>query len=238
MVARRKGAFAHPTLRFRQLNFPPRCSKKRLKAENPTSPKNPAGSDKMKLVRYGAKGAEKPGLIDKSGQLRDLSAHVRDLDGEAYSAGLARQARRAGYLQASRRRRQAALRRAGHRHLEIRRDRPELQRPRQGDRIADPDRADLLHQGQHLAVGPERRGRKAARLHQARLGSRDRHHHRHPRQICLGSRRAEPRRRLLRLQRRLRAQFSAGARRPVDQGQVARHLRAGRPVAGDQGRNP
>jgi 2,4-didehydro-3-deoxy-L-rhamnonate hydrolase len=39
----------------------------------------------MKLVRYGAKGAEKPGLIDKSGQLRDLSAHVRDLDGEAYS---------------------------------------------------------------------------------------------------------------------------------------------------------
>ena len=39
----------------------------------------------MKLVRYGAKGAEKPGLIDKSGQLRDLSAHVRDLDGEAYA---------------------------------------------------------------------------------------------------------------------------------------------------------
>ena len=39
----------------------------------------------MKLVRYGAKGQEKPGLIDKSGQLRDLSAHVKDLDGEAYS---------------------------------------------------------------------------------------------------------------------------------------------------------
>ena len=45
----------------------------------------------MKLVRYGAKGAEKPGLIDKSGQLRDLSAQVRDLDGEAYApAGLAK----------------------------------------------------------------------------------------------------------------------------------------------------
>ena len=39
----------------------------------------------MKLVRYGAKGQEKPGLIDKSGQLRDLSAHVRDLNGEACS---------------------------------------------------------------------------------------------------------------------------------------------------------
>ena len=39
----------------------------------------------MKLVRYGAKGAEKPGLVDKSGQLRDLSAHVKDLDGAAYA---------------------------------------------------------------------------------------------------------------------------------------------------------
>ncbi|SHL10828.1 2-keto-4-pentenoate hydratase/2-oxohepta-3-ene-1,7-dioic acid hydratase (catechol pathway) [Bradyrhizobium lablabi] len=39
----------------------------------------------MKLVRYGALGQEKPGLIDKSGQLRDLSAHVKDLSGEAYS---------------------------------------------------------------------------------------------------------------------------------------------------------
>jgi 2-keto-4-pentenoate hydratase/2-oxohepta-3-ene-1,7-dioic acid hydratase in catechol pathway len=36
----------------------------------------------MKLVRYGKKGAEKPGLIDKSGQLRDLSAHVKDINGE------------------------------------------------------------------------------------------------------------------------------------------------------------
>src|ERR1700749_724006 len=39
----------------------------------------------MKLVRYGALGQEKPGLIDKSGQLRDLSAHVKDLDGAAYA---------------------------------------------------------------------------------------------------------------------------------------------------------
>jgi len=39
----------------------------------------------MKLVRYGAVGQEKPGLIDKSGQLRDLSAHVKDLTGDAFS---------------------------------------------------------------------------------------------------------------------------------------------------------
>jgi len=39
----------------------------------------------MKLVRYGAIGHEKPGLIDKSGQLRDLTCHVRDINGDAYS---------------------------------------------------------------------------------------------------------------------------------------------------------
>ena len=39
----------------------------------------------MKLVRCGAAGSEKPGLIDKSGQLRDLSAHVSDLAGDAFS---------------------------------------------------------------------------------------------------------------------------------------------------------
>src|SRR3954465_1977865 len=45
----------------------------------------------MKLVRYGAIGQEKPGLIDKSGQLRDLSAQIKDLNGEAYSpAGLSK----------------------------------------------------------------------------------------------------------------------------------------------------
>ncbi len=39
----------------------------------------------MRLVRYGAIGQEKPGLIDKSGQLHDLSDHVKDLNGEAYA---------------------------------------------------------------------------------------------------------------------------------------------------------
>ena len=104
--------------------------------------------------------------------------------------------------------------------------------------IADPDRADLLPEGQHRAERPQRRGREAARLDQARLGSRNRRHHRHPRQICQRGRRAQSRRRLLRLQRRLRAQFPDRASGSVDQGQVARHLRPGRPVAGHQGRNP
>lgn len=35
----------------------------------------------MKLVRYGARGAEKPGMLDAAGRLRDLSAHVPDIAG-------------------------------------------------------------------------------------------------------------------------------------------------------------
>ncbi|MGN8021030.1 fumarylacetoacetate hydrolase family protein [Phyllobacterium sp. 22229] len=43
----------------------------------------------MKLVRYGPAGQEKPGLVDKDGKVRDLSAHVGDIAGEAISpAGL------------------------------------------------------------------------------------------------------------------------------------------------------
>jgi 2-keto-4-pentenoate hydratase/2-oxohepta-3-ene-1,7-dioic acid hydratase in catechol pathway len=37
----------------------------------------------MKLMRWGAPGAERPGLVDGQGQLRDLSAHCPVLDGAA-----------------------------------------------------------------------------------------------------------------------------------------------------------
>jgi 2-keto-4-pentenoate hydratase/2-oxohepta-3-ene-1,7-dioic acid hydratase in catechol pathway len=44
----------------------------------------------MKLVRYGAAGAETPGMIDAQGRLRDLSGHITDIDGAALSpSGLA-----------------------------------------------------------------------------------------------------------------------------------------------------
>jgi 2,4-didehydro-3-deoxy-L-rhamnonate hydrolase len=39
----------------------------------------------MKLLRYGPKGTEKPGLLDNNGQVRDLSAHVADIGGGALS---------------------------------------------------------------------------------------------------------------------------------------------------------
>ncbi|WP_226780236.1 fumarylacetoacetate hydrolase family protein [Oceaniglobus trochenteri] len=43
----------------------------------------------MKLVRYGAPGAEAPGLIDDDGKLRDLTGHVSDIAGDVLNdAGL------------------------------------------------------------------------------------------------------------------------------------------------------
>lgn len=45
----------------------------------------------MKLVRYGAAGSERPGMLDDAGRVRDLSGHVDDLAGAVLTrAGLAR----------------------------------------------------------------------------------------------------------------------------------------------------
>jgi len=41
----------------------------------------------MKLLRYGEKGRERPGLLDRDGSIRDLSAHIDDLAGDTLSAG-------------------------------------------------------------------------------------------------------------------------------------------------------
>ena len=45
----------------------------------------------MKLLRYGPKGKEKPGILDQHGKIRSLAKIVKDIDGEAISpAGLAK----------------------------------------------------------------------------------------------------------------------------------------------------
>src|SRR3546814_16148116 len=45
----------------------------------------------MKLCRHGAPGAEKPGLVDADGRIRDLAAHVAAIAAAAIGpAGLAR----------------------------------------------------------------------------------------------------------------------------------------------------
>ncbi|HEX5509798.1 MAG TPA: fumarylacetoacetate hydrolase family protein [Pseudolabrys sp.] len=41
----------------------------------------------MKLVRYGAPGREKPGIIDADGKVRDLSKVVKDIDGAMLASG-------------------------------------------------------------------------------------------------------------------------------------------------------
>lgn len=41
----------------------------------------------MKLVRFGSKGQERPGVLDESGVIRDVSAHVGDYDPTFFSSG-------------------------------------------------------------------------------------------------------------------------------------------------------
>src|ERR1700753_2247293 len=36
----------------------------------------------MRLLRYGTRGKEKPGLLDDDGVIRDLSAHLDDITGD------------------------------------------------------------------------------------------------------------------------------------------------------------
>ena len=43
----------------------------------------------MKLLRYGPAGQEKPGLLDSNNQIRDLSAVVLDISGQALLPELA-----------------------------------------------------------------------------------------------------------------------------------------------------
>ncbi|HWJ69536.1 MAG TPA: fumarylacetoacetate hydrolase family protein [Sphingobium sp.] len=42
----------------------------------------------MKLLRYGKKGEEKPGILDGEGRIRSLAGHVADIDGALLATGL------------------------------------------------------------------------------------------------------------------------------------------------------
>ena len=41
----------------------------------------------MKLVRFGPRGQEKPGIVTAAGRLKDVSAHVRDYDHAFFAGG-------------------------------------------------------------------------------------------------------------------------------------------------------
>lgn len=47
----------------------------------------------MKLLRYGKEGHEKPGCLDREGHVRDLSAHISDINGDTLSATVLNQLR-------------------------------------------------------------------------------------------------------------------------------------------------
>src|SRR3954454_11049154 len=47
--------------------------------------------ESMKLLRYGPAGREKPGLLDSTGTIRDLSAVVRDIAGEVLGGSVLRE---------------------------------------------------------------------------------------------------------------------------------------------------
>src|SRR5579863_5862774 len=63
----------------------------RFNLKSSRSRARPTGrNDGMKLLRYGPKGREKPGLLDANRRIRDLSAHIPDIAGDALStSGLA-----------------------------------------------------------------------------------------------------------------------------------------------------
>ena len=191
----------------------------------------------MKLVRYGAEGREKPGLVDEDGRLRDLSAIVDDIDGHALSPKmLARIARsKVARLPLVRGKpRLALLRRvAGQLH----RHRPELHRPRSRDRHGPAEGAGDLPEGVELRLRRKRPDHPAEGGREARLGGRGRHRHRHARPLRERARRDGSCRGLLPRQRPLRARRSARSRRHLDQGQERPVVRPAGALDGDSRRD-
>ncbi len=184
----------------------------------------------MKLCRYGKPGYEKPGVIDGEGRLRDLSKVIDNIGPNELSP---RQLKTLSRMKAESLplvNSAPRYRRAVRRNRQVRRHRPQLLRSRQGGRPADPLRADRLHEGHDVHQRAERRRGPAEELDQARLGDRARRGDRHDREVRERGRGAQPRRRLLHRQRRLRARLPDG-HHAVGQGQELRHRRTDRSLA-------
>ena len=105
----------------------------------------------MKLVRFGAPGREKPGIIDDKGRIRDLSKIVPDIAGETLSPkGLAK-IKKTDLSKLPAGEGRHAARPLRRRHAPLHRDRAQLRGPRGRDRRADPEGADHLPEGADLA---------------------------------------------------------------------------------------
>ena len=139
----------------------------------------------MKLVRYGAAGKEKPGIIDKNGKIRDLSKIVKDIDGEALSPASLAKIKKANIDKLPLVKGNPRLGSCVAKPVELHRHRAELRRPRRRSRHEDPAGADHLQQGAELHLRPERQHHHPEGLEQARLGDRARHRDRQPRPLPL-----------------------------------------------------
>ena len=64
----------------------------------------------MRLLRFGPKGAEKPGLLDAEGRIRDLSDQITDITPEVLAPDRLRRLAQPRFLAAATRRRQPAAR--------------------------------------------------------------------------------------------------------------------------------
>ena len=184
----------------------------------------------MKLLRYGPRARKSP--VCSIATARSATSPARSATSTARRC---RRPRSTGCAGSTRRpcrwypaRRGSARASAG---VEDRRDRPQLPAACRGGRRADPQGADLLHEGDLVDLRPERRRDDPEGLAEDRLGGRARHRHRQHGALRRGARRAEAHRRLLRRQRRLRARIPDRARRAVDQGQERRHLLPDRSLA-------
>ena len=192
----------------------------------------------MKLVRYGRLGAEKPGLIDADGTLRDLSRVVKDITPAVLAPASLRKLR--------------AVKTA---RLPIVRGKPRLGCPLAGigkmvciglnytDHaeevgMALPKEPTVFIKAPSALCGPDDATIRPARRHEARLRVRAGRGHRARRAQRGRGQGAGARGRLLHRQRRLRARVPDGARRHDHQGQERRLLRPGRPVARHRRRDP
>ena len=191
----------------------------------------------MKLVRYGAPGREKPGIIGDDGKIRDLSRLVKDIDGAMLAGGGLAKIRKAN----------------------LKRMKPVAGRPRLGpclgnvknfiaiglnysDHAAEagmpiPKEPIIFNKMTTCICGPNDDTITPEGVDQARLRGRARHRHRQARALSGARQGARRHRRLFPVQRRLRARLPDRALgRPVGQGQGLRDLRADRAVVRHQGR--
>ena len=168
----------------------------------------------MKLLRYGPKGSEQPGLLDADGRIRSLAAEVTDIDAAAICA----RRRWTGCVRStpaacpwSRATRASGPASAASASSSASASTTPITPPRSGLKV--PPEPVIFMKATSAVCGPNDEVEIPRGSREDRLGGRARRGHRHAGEICQRSRRAGARRRLLRRQRRLRARLPDRAQR-------------------------